>query len=225
MEIVIGIGLFLLLLFVGSATFGIIGGTADQRSGTLIALQAYTALAFIASAFLILRSAGAQAWRKLGLARGLPGRINWHGLELPRPIAYGLGAILTYGFFSLVLGALIHPQQDDIPDNLGYDASTAGNVAIGFLIVLAAPLSEEIFFRGFMFAGIRSRAPLAVAAVISSLFWGALHYSGPDTWGAVVQLTGFGLILCWVYERTGSIRTTIVIHAINNAIAFTFLVS
>lgn len=225
-EILMGIGLFLVLLLVGSAIAQVADGSSggDQRSGTLITLQAFTAIAFVLSAFLVVGPARATLG-KLGLGRTLAKRVNLGELKIPAPLAYGIAAIVIYGAFSLVLGALIHPEQDDIPDNLGYDSSTIGNVAIGFLIVIAAPISEEIFFRGFMFAGIRSRANIVVAALISSIFWGALHFTGSDSWGAVAQLSVFGLVLCWTYEKTGSVRTTIAIHALNNAIAFAYLVS
>jgi membrane protease YdiL (CAAX protease family) len=41
----------------------------------------------------------------------------------------------------------------------------------------------------------------------------------------VLQLSIFGVILCAVYERTGSIRPAIALHMLNNAIAFTVLTS
>ena len=41
----------------------------------------------------------------------------------------------------------------------------------------------------------------------------------------VLQLSLFGVILCAVYERTGSIRPTIALHMLNNAIAFAVLAS
>ena len=39
----------------------------------------------------------------------------------------------------------------------------------------------------------------------------------------VLQLSVFGVILAWLYERTGSIRPTIAVHMLNNAIAFAVL--
>ena len=67
--------------------------------------------------------------------------------------------------------------------------------------------------------------PLIVAALLSSVIWGLLHYTGPGTWGVVVQITVFGLWLTWLFERTGSIYPTIAVHMVNNAIAFTLLIA
>ena len=61
--------------------------------------------------------------------------------------------------------------------------------------------------------------------MISSCVWGLFHYTGPDSWGVVLQLSIFGLALAWLYERTGSIWPTIAVHALNNAIAFALLTS
>ena len=66
---------------------------------------------------------------------------------------------------------------------------------------------------------------MILAALLASVVWGLLHYTGAGTWGVVVQITVFGLWLSWLYERTGSIYPTIAVHMLNNAVAFTFLVA
>ena len=91
--------------------------------------------------------------------------------------------------------------------------------------MIAAPVAEEIFFRGFMFAGIRAHGSFVVAALVSSGIWGLFHYTGSEGWPVVLQLSVFGVILAAVYERTGSIRPTIAFHTLNNAIAFAVLTS
>ena len=74
-----------------------------------------------------------------------------------------------------------------------------------------------------MFGGLRRSMPWIGAAVISSLVWGVFHFTGPSSWGVVVQLAIFGIVLGWLYEKTGSIWPGIVIHALNNALAFALL--
>jgi len=63
------------------------------------------------------------------------------------------------------------------------------------------------------------------SALISASIWGLFHYTGPGSWGVVLQLAVFGAWLAWLYERTGSIWPTIAVHAFNNAIAFAILTS
>lgn len=227
-EIVIGVGLVLFALLLGGAAGAIIdpgeGDDAFGHSGTAIALQAVTAMAFVFGAVMALESFGPGVRGRLGLNRSPLASHRFGRISIPGSARYVLIAILVYGVFSAIFGALVHPEQEDVADNLGYDATTIGNIAIFALIVIAAPISEEIFFRGFMFPGIRKVGGFWAGALISSVIWGALHYTGGDTWTAVIQLSFFGLVLCWLYERTGSIRPTIAVHAFNNLLAFIFLV-
>jgi uncharacterized protein len=150
-------------------------------------------------------------------------------LGLRRPIRSPFGiagaAYLGYIVVALVYSALVHPHQKDITRDLGFGHGAFGTVAAGVLIIVAAPLSEEIFFRGFVFGGFRRRLPFPVAAVISGAIFGLFHYTGPGSLSVVPQLAFLGFTLCWVYEETGSIYPTIAIHAVNNAIAFALLTS
>jgi membrane protease YdiL (CAAX protease family) len=91
------------------------------------------------------------------------------------------------------------------------------------LIIVAAPISEEIFFRGLMFTGLRRRLSLWPAAAITAILWAALHYTGPESIGVVPQLAVLGLLLAWLYEYTGSLWPPILMHAVNNGLAFAIL--
>jgi uncharacterized protein len=152
--------------------------------------------------------------RRLGL-----GRIALGALGL------GVLAWLVYLLIAGALSPLLQPEQEDVTRDLGADTdSPLALLAAGILIVVLAPLSEEIFFRGFMYAGLRRAMPLLIAALISSLVWGALHL-GAGNIGVAIQLTVFGVVLAWLYERTGSLWPPILAHTINNSIAFTLLVT
>jgi membrane protease YdiL (CAAX protease family) len=124
-----------------------------------------------------------------------------------------------------VIALLLAPEQDDVTQELGYGESNVADVVIGFFIIGVAPITEELFFRGFMFAGMRKRLPFAAAAAISAGIWGLFHFTGAGTWGVVLQLAVFGIVLSWLYERTGSIWPCVAVHAFNNAIAFAILTS
>jgi membrane protease YdiL (CAAX protease family) len=127
--------------------------------------------------------------------------------------------------FAIVYSGLLHPHQKDITRDLGFGHGGLGTLAAGVLIVIAAPASEEIFFRGFIFGGLRNRLSFPIAAVISAAIFGLFHYTGAGSIEVVPQLAFLGLVLCWVYEETGSIYPTMAIHAVNNLIAFIFLTS
>lgn len=158
-----------------------------------------------------------------------PGTSVWSRLGMRRPLRPAVGAtILAYVAYiavAIVIAGLLNPEQEDVTRELGVDEGTLGAIAAGLLIIVGAPLSEEIFFRGFLFAGIRRSAGFVVGALASSGIWGLFHYTGSDSWPVVLQLTIFGVVLAWLYERTGSIWPTIAVHAFNNAVAFTVLTS
>ena len=162
------------------------------------------------------------------------------GLRRPVRAPFGLGRSLgpTFGAFvgaaiayfayivaAAVYSSLLHPHQKDITRDLGFGDGGFGTLAAALLIVVAAPLSEEIFFRGFVFGGLRRRLRFPAAALISAAIFGIFHYTGAGSVGVVPQLAFLGFALAWVYEETGSIYPTMAIHIANNLIAFIFLTS
>ena len=92
------------------------------------------------------------------------------------------------------------------------------------LIVIIAPIarrsSSAASSSPASAAGCRSLA----AAVISGLIFGSVHLTTGNV-AAAFQLSVLGGVLAWLYERTGSIWPTIAVHMVNNALAFTILVS
>jgi hypothetical protein len=87
-----------------------------------------------------------------------------------------------------------------------------------FAFVIMAPLTEEIFFRGFLFEGIRnSKLGPAGAIVITSLAWSAMH-TQYDAYGMGAVFLG-GLLLGFARTKSNSIYPPIVMHALQNVIA------
>jgi uncharacterized protein len=85
-------------------------------------------------------------------------------------------------------------------------------------IVIAAPLAEELFFRGFLFEGIRyTRLGATGAVVLTASLWAVIHLQyGPYEITTVFVL---GLILGVARLMTGSIYTPIAMHAVVNLVA------
>lgn len=88
---------------------------------------------------------------------------------------------------------------------------------IGTLIgaVFIAPFCEEIFFRGFTFAGFLRGMPVWAAVLLSALLFGIAH----GDIGSFALLFVIGLVLAIVRWRTGSIWPGMALHMANNAIA------
>lgn len=87
-----------------------------------------------------------------------------------------------------------------------------------FAFVVAAPLCEEIFFRGFLFKGIEnSRIGPTGALIITSLFWSVAH-AQYDAYGMASLFVG-GLLLGWARLKSNSIYIPVAMHALMNLIA------
>ena len=83
------------------------------------------------------------------------------------------------------------------------------------LVVLVGPAAEEIFFRGFCFAGLVGRWGFWGAAAGSSALFGLAHLDPALMGPAFVS----GLVFAWVYWRTGSLWPVVLAHVARNAVA------
>lgn len=180
-------------------------GDGDLSTGTNVVVQLATALGFLLVPMAIAARWGAasvgEAPRRLGVRGFRPSALKWM-----------LAAIGAYLLFSGVYVALFGaPEQEDI-------AESFGTLPLQILLIaIAAPVSEEVCFRGMLFGGLRERLPRLGAALISALIFGGLH--ALTGLSAVPPLIAFGFILCLLYEKTGSIVPGIVLHMLNNSVA------
>jgi uncharacterized protein len=86
--------------------------------------------------------------------------------------------------------------------------------------VLAAPLCEEIFFRGFVFAGLLRGMPVALAVVMSALIFAVAH-ADP---GSFLVLFFIGMGLAFLRWYTKSLWPSILLHLLNNGIGALLIV-
>jgi membrane protease YdiL (CAAX protease family)/uncharacterized RDD family membrane protein YckC len=150
---------------------------------------------------------------RLGLRRFEPSALGWMFAVLG---TYYAGAIL----FSLLV---VQPDQEDIGKELGICNPGIGiAVAAVLAIVVLAPIAEEIFFRGFFFAGLRTRWSLWPSALLSGAIFGLVHApTGPT---AAIPLAGLGVGLAWLYNKTGSLYPCMLAHFLNNALAISVVI-
>ena len=210
---VLGVVSAILVVLVGGLLLYPIVGT--EGLDATLANQLVLSLAFVGVAAAI--AAGGQIslpFAELGVRR--PTRPHW--------IALTVQAFIVVIGFAVVFNLFAQPEQTDAADQLGFDASVVGAVVAGFAIVVAAPFCEEVFFRGLLFGGLRKHLPFLGAAAVSGAFFGAIHLATGNV-AATIQLAFLGVVLAWLYERTGSLWAPMALHAVNNAIAFTILVT
>lgn len=86
-------------------------------------------------------------------------------------------------------------------------------------LVVAAPIFEELFFRGFLISGLSSTFLKPTGAVIiSSIFWASIHVQY-DIY-LILIIFGMGLVFGTVRIKTGSTLLTIGLHSFVNIVAF-----
>ncbi len=86
-------------------------------------------------------------------------------------------------------------------------------------VVIFAPILEEILCRGFILRGLLSHTTPQKAILWSSIIFAVIHL---NPWQAIPAFI-FGLLIGWVYWRTGSLILAIFMHAVNNGISIIIL--
>jgi len=128
---------------------------------------------------------------------------------------------LTLLFVALMDGVTWLSGRPLIPDFLRETYTTARVLPLYWLaIAIAAPLSEELFFRGFLYRGLaESRLGPWGAIIFSALVWALIH-TQYELFYVVMIFVG-GLLLGYARWRSGSVLLAFVMHAVWNSIALT----
>lgn len=85
-------------------------------------------------------------------------------------------------------------------------------------IIIAAPLIEELFFRGFLFEGLRDSRIGAIGAVlVTSIVWAAIHVQYEMF--QMVMIGTLGVLLGIAKIKTRSLYIPLAMHSLNNLIA------
>lgn len=165
----------------------------------------------------------------IGRLKPLGQDIRGIGLRFDEPgrkIAAGFGA---YCAVLPLLGISIYLTQwifrnVNTPEHPIVEIAGNGGWALALSIIvaaIAAPIVEEISFRGFLYTGLRDKLGAWGAALLSGAIFSMLHPTFP---GQFIPLFVLGVVLCLVRERTGSLLSSMVCHALNNFTALMLIV-
>lgn len=138
-------------------------------------------------------------------------RVGWKEIG-----KWSLVVLVFIGCFDALTFLIGRPVVPEFMTSAYTTAYFAPLLWLAFVIV--APLSEEVFFRGFLFKGIEnSRLGAVGAAITTSLVWSILHIQY-DIYSMFVLFAG-GLLLALARVRSNSLYAPIAMHILQNLIA------
>ncbi len=152
----------------------------------------------------------------LGRTRGISPR-SWLALVPVRPAAL-LGWV-AFAFILLQLADLVTVElgRSPVPPVMETIIETTRyTTLLWFALVIAAPVFEEVLFRGFLYEGLRrTRIGAGRTIVVTTLLWTMLHVAQYDQY-FLTLIAMIGILLGIARERSGSLYVPLAIHAVNN---------
>jgi membrane protease YdiL (CAAX protease family) len=144
-------------------------------------------------------------------------RMRWS--DIPLGIGVGFGA-------QVVLGIIITNLYDALgidTDKVGESAKqltdqandVVGVVLLVLIVAIAAPVFEELFYRGLWLRSVERRWGTPAGIAISSLLFGAVHFEPFD----FPALVGFAVVVAILAVRTGRLGPSIWAHVVFNLTA------
>jgi len=145
--------------------------------------------------------------------------VGWDALGFrsfyPSALAVGCGlmimSLLFNGAYSAFLAIFDLRMQIDLVPVFAELSSPVWLLLAGIVV---APVIEELFFRGFVFAGLAQRYSWRKAALISSALFALVHL---QPW-AIPPIFILGYIFAYLYHRCGSIWPAVLMHVSTNAL-------
>lgn len=156
-------------------------------------------------------------WADVGLRKA-----NW-GKAAVYVLIFLVGFLLLVTLIFAIVSALVPSfNADQAQVNEFTQPTTTSAMRISFLaLVILPPFFEEVIFRGFIFPAFTRRLGIIGGALMTSLLFAVAH------WQLNVSLYTLilSLLLCFMYYKLRSIWPGIVLHMINNFIAFSAIVN
>ncbi len=142
-------------------------------------------------------------------------------------------ALIGFGFYyvaiiisGILISVLIPSLKTDQTQDVGFNslASQTDQILAFISLVVLAPIAEETLVRGYLYSGLRARWRISIAAIITSLVFGLAHLlsgeNGALIWMAASNTFFLSLVLIYLREKTGALYACILLHSLNNLIAF-----
>ncbi|HTL52871.1 MAG TPA: type II CAAX endopeptidase family protein [Planctomycetota bacterium] len=165
-------------------------------------------------------STGLHPWRDFGFFRrpisSIRAGLKYYFAMLPIFWILAIAGALLFGLVDAAAGSpkdldesgrltlekIIQPQNDPW-----------GPLALFLAAVVLAPLLEELFFRGFLYGGLRRWMSAPAAMVLSAAVFAAMHPMQNH-----LPIFFLGMFLAYTYEKTGNLGASMAVHFTHNLI-------
>lgn len=146
---------------------------------------------------------------------------DWWGVPAGMLLQIAI-ALITAPFVVWVFG-------DDPPDQSVTEIAESSETLIEQLLIIAAvavaaPIIEEIIFRGMLLSILRSSFGKWVSIIVSAALFAAVHLIDPNAIAVVPGLFALGIVLGWVALKRGDLSMAIALHSGINLLAAITLV-
>lgn len=184
-------------------------------------------LAFVSNAlvWLIMLPTLLLPLRRWGLLDNLKQRLGLKRLLSWSDIGLALVAIIPYlllsGLFSSLAQSFLPGFDGNQAQDVGFsELANRSELLLAFVaLVIAAPLIEEIIFRGFLFSRLKKHLGIVLGVLFTSLTFAALHLQI----NVGIDVFALSLVLCTLRVVTGSIWAGVLLHMTKNGVAFFIL--
>ena len=195
-------------------------------------------LSLLALSWLVLRGMKwSDVMRQVGLCRGrgwwreLFAGVAGYAMMLPI-LVVGVIGVLLLTFLQKWISSEESPfaaESNGAHPIIGIfeNASIVELVLVFIAACVAAPIVEEIAFRGVLYRGLRDQTgrftaflSIAISGLVSGFIFAAIH---PQGWVAIPALGAIGLAMALAREWRDSLIAPMVMHAINNTAVMTIM--
>ena len=207
------VGIYLLATVATSVVMAIVAAVSGGAESLAERMSSGPMSALSYALSMALTIVGVLIYRKLRRGKGKMFRLSMRGFN-PMLILWGFVLVL-------ITGIVIEPVLNLFPESfleLLNNMGANGGWSVLMLAVLA-PIMEEVLFRGILLEAVREKYSSGRAIVVSALMFGVIHIIPQQVVNAFV----IGLILGFIYVRTDSLWPVIIIHALNNAMAYVIM--
>lgn len=141
---------------------------------------------------------------------------EWHAAMECKPVIYCLVSVVALSL--LIPSVWLQELMPELPNVVEAEFEGLMHSWLGFLaITICAPIGEEVVFRGGILRSLLGQCDNKWVAIVLSAFLFSLAHFNP---AQLPHTFLTGLLLGWIYMRSGSILLTVLYHWVNNTMAF-----